>query len=184
MLLRLVEFVTDWEAVLSGDVTADASNPPHWAVSSFAPSESDKSRISLYEVDEAVTAPDVAAALAFRKQTYGRWFFIGAARAALEGAGFELIPTKGLTHHPEVNDRHFEVAIPDVAALVRIAGLYLHGEPYNVEKKEIPPQLTRHARANRIDWMATAKGSNEPAWRTVRDFTKGGAVTVQGQPSA
>lgn len=182
MLIRLVSsFVSQWEAAFGDEATYTAGTLPHWALSSFTPGEKEHGLISLYEVDETLTAGDVAAAMAFLKQSTPRWFFVGVPRTTLEKRGLVLRSTAGGTHHPEINRRHYDLAVPDRTALTIVAKLFLNGQPLNVEKREAEARLTLHARNDSIDWLGTAKGSNDNAWRHVREFTKKTAAEITGK---
>lgn len=183
MIVRFLPFfVPDWEAAFAKNLKYSDTKLPHWALSSFAPGEKEGGQISVYELDADVEIADIAAALAFQKNSVARCFFVGASRSSIEASGLLIKETKGLTQHPAVNERHRDIAVPDRTALTALASIFLKGDPLNVEKKEVEVRLAAHARLDAIDWVGTAKSGNQPAWLKVQDFTKRSLVTVCGQP--
>lgn len=182
-ILRLVpeHLVEDWQEALAEQPTYSAETLPHWAIATFTPSDRDKDDlISLYEIDEAVTAADVAAAMTFGRPQSRAHFFISCERDVLETAGFNLVKEPGQTFHDAVNERHYDVAVPTVERLGALALAFLGGVEEFVDIKPLEATLIQHARLDQIEWVKSAQQGRKDAWHRVMGFAAKGHVKVTG----
>lgn len=152
-----------------------------WALSLFLPSEKDNGSLSVYEVDDETQARTVAAALMMKAKDDQRYAFAVADTGAIIGAKVKVITSQGTTSHAGIDQLHRDLRIPSVAVAMTVASLFLNGDVFAFEKKELWPELSKEAAADQFNHLKLAEtGGNFYPGRLAR-LIKDRSVGARGK---
>lgn len=167
LLGRLVEDGTFWSRLTGGSAPAIKAID-HRALDALTPSKDDKGWLSLYALGDPAENELVAAAITYNKGKITACHFVGVEDSAIEAVGLNIRKTPGLTFHPDVNDRHFEIEIPDVGSLLTALELFASGAYERVEQNRVLIGLQTSAVNDNIDLAAVVdKNHGAVATRTL-----------------
>lgn len=122
-------------------------------MSSFIPSLKDEEWLSLFEITEPNGEELVAAALTFNKGAAPvAQYFLVVDREDLERVGLTIRKSDGKTFHPSVNDRHYEVNLPDLLSVTTALEVFMEGDYRPVEKATVWAALGQSASNDNIDF--------------------------------
>mgnify|MGYP003626908669 CR=1 FL=1 len=151
LLARLVNDGSTWfEAVADPNVNGFNLKPE--ALSSFIPSPKDNGWLSLYVIDEIDDEELIAAALAYNRGTIEASHFVAADSSLLEAKGLKIQKTIGETFHSGVNNKHYELHIPDAETLLKAVEIFVAGEYRPVENSRVRERLGQSAVNDNIDF--------------------------------
>lgn len=127
------------------------------SLSDFIPSQDDKGWLSVYEMNEEGDEELIAAALAYNMGMIEAFHFVVADSSMLEEAGVAIKQTDGLTFHPNVNKKHFEIEILDTETLLKVVEAFQAGQYRPVENPVVRKKLGESAMNDNIDFDEVCK---------------------------
>jgi hypothetical protein len=108
-------------------------------------------RVSVYEVNNTVTAERVAIAVAAGKRDSDHTAYAVFDRAAVEELGITVHKTPGDTIDSAVNPFHFELDLGTTRRLVGLAGVIADSKPIPILKKRVAALLREGFESGRLD---------------------------------
>jgi hypothetical protein len=187
LFIRTIEELEQFqEADEQGKLKISGSDPvPIVALREFTPRPRDKGGLSLFEVSDKADALRVAGAASLLAQDLGkkRTMFLAAERAAVEALSLKLAKSSGTLKHPYVDDKHWEADVANHHDACQLARLFLQGEIFVYEGRDVANEARRAIRVNDFDFLKLAEGGpGSPAGKHLLAFVRERVARVEGIP--
>jgi len=188
LFIRTIEELEQFqEADDQGRLKITPADPvPIVALREFTPRPRDKGGLSLFEVADKADALRVAGAASLLANELGkkRTMFLGAERSAVEALNIKLTKTAGTLKHPYVDNKHWEADVADHQDACNLARLFLEGEIFIYEGRDVANEARRAVRLNDFDFLKLAEGGpGSPAGKHLLSFVRDRVARVEGIPT-
>lgn len=155
---------------------------PAWALGTFAPSDSEKTDISIYVVPDEASVMELAAAWSatLEKAAASVWAMLDERDATAAGLRW-AVDGLGTTASPKVNGWHAALEIPSASMLEASVRAFASGGLHSCEKRTTEAELERSVRANSILLVAPEKGrADRNPFKKVPYWAAEGWVSISG----